>query len=56
MAMLFANRIILGTAKWEQVPRLLKQQVADLLIECGCEDLITEDAFKPKEESEAVQE
>lgn len=32
MAMLFACRVIEERTKFEQVPRLLKQQVADIII------------------------
>ena len=52
MAMLFASKIILGKATFKQVPRLLKQQVADLLIDSGCEDLITDPNYLPKAEVE----
>lgn len=52
MAMLFASKIILGKATFDQVPRLLKQQVAELLIDNGCEDLITEVEYLPKVEVE----
>ena len=47
MAMLFATKIILGKATFGQVPRLLKQQVADILIENGCTELITEEEYLP---------
>lgn len=50
MAMLFASKIILGKATFDQVPRLLKAQVAEILIENGCEDLITEEEYLPKVE------
>lgn len=41
MAMLFAQRVILGKNTFEQVPALLKQQVADILInECGLPELV----------------
>lgn len=43
IAMLWAQRIIYGKKTYSQVPRLLKEQVAEILIECGCEDLITEE-------------
>ena len=46
----FASKIILGKATFDQVPRLLKQQVADLLTDSGCEDLITDPNYKPKEQ------
>ena len=41
MAMLFAQRVILGKTEFEQVPNKLKQQVADILInECGLPELV----------------
>lgn len=42
LAMLWTQRIINGKKTYDQVPRLLKDQVKELLIESGCEDLITE--------------
>lgn len=44
MAMLWAQKIILGKKTFGQVPRLLKEQVKEILIESGVEELITEDA------------
>jgi hypothetical protein len=43
IAMLWAQKIILGKKTFSQVPRLLKDQVREILIECGCEDLIDEE-------------
>ena len=48
MAMLFASKIILGKVTFEQSPRLLKTQIAEILIENGCEHLITEKEYLPK--------
>lgn len=42
MAMLWCNQIILGKKTFSQVPAKLKEQVRQLLIDCGCEDLIEE--------------
>lgn len=42
MAMLWAQQIMLGKKTYVQVPRLLKEQVKELLIDSGCEDLVTE--------------
>lgn len=42
MAMLWAQQIMLGKKTFNQVPRLLKDQVREILIDSGCEDLITE--------------
>lgn len=43
IAMLWAQRIIYGKKTFTQVPRLLKDQVREILIESGCEDLIIEE-------------
>lgn len=41
MALLFAQRIILGKTKFNEVPAKLKAQVADILIkECGMTELV----------------
>lgn len=41
MAMLFAQRVILGKTEFAAVPAKLKQQVADILInECGLPELV----------------
>lgn len=41
MAMLFAQRVILGKTGFEKVPAKLKAQVADILInECGLPELV----------------
>lgn len=42
MAMLWAQQIMLGKKEFSQVPSKLKAQVKELLIDSGCEDLITE--------------
>ena len=42
MAMLFAQKIILGKLTFNDVPAKLKEQVKEVLIECGCEYLIEE--------------
>lgn len=44
MAMLWAQKIILGKKTFSQVPRLLKEQVKEILIESGVEDLIEEES------------
>lgn len=43
MAMLFAQKIILGKLTFNDVPAKLKEAVKEVLIECGCEELITEE-------------
>ena len=42
MAMLWAQQIMLGKKTFNQVPRLLKEKVKEILIDSGCEDLIAE--------------
>lgn len=42
LAMLWANQIILGKKTFAQVPAKLKEQVREILIDAGCEDLIIE--------------
>ena len=42
MAMLWAQQIMLGKKNYAQVPRLLKEKVREVLIDSGCEDLVTE--------------
>lgn len=39
MAMLWAQKIILGKKTFAEVPRLLKEQVREILQESGLEDL-----------------
>lgn len=43
MAMLWAQQIMLGKKTFVQVPRLLKEQVKEILIDSGMEDLIVEE-------------
>ena len=42
MAMLWAQQIMLGKKTFAQVPRLLKEKVKEVLIDSGCEELVTE--------------
>lgn len=42
MAMLWCQQIIPGKKTFAQVPAKLKDQVRELLIDSGCEDLITD--------------
>lgn len=42
MAMLWAQQIMLGKKTFAQVPPKLRDQVAELLIDSGCENLIEE--------------
>lgn len=42
IAMLWAQRIMNGKKTFADVPRLLKEQVKEILIESGVEELITE--------------
>ena len=50
MAMLFAQRVILGKTAFVDVPRTLKQQVADILVESGLPELVTEEEYLSKAE------
>lgn len=43
MAMLWAQKIMLGKKTFAQVPRLLKEQVREILEESGLEELIVEE-------------
>lgn len=43
MAMLFAQRVILGKTEFDAVPAKLKAQVAEILIESGLEELVPEE-------------
>lgn len=41
MSMLFAQRVILGKCEFEQVPKKLQKQVAEILVEeCGMPELV----------------
>lgn len=41
MAMLFAQRVILGKCEFEKVPAKLQKQVAEILVEeCGMPELV----------------
>ncbi|BFK94324.1 CD1375 family protein [Blautia marasmi] len=42
MAMLWAQQIMLGKKTYEQVPRLLKVKVKEILVDSGMEDLAEE--------------
>ena len=42
MAMIWAQQIMLGKKIFAQVPRLLKEKVREVLIDSGCEDIVTE--------------
>lgn len=42
MAMIWAQQIMLGKKTYAQVPRLLKDKVKEVLIDSGCEELVTE--------------
>lgn len=44
MAMLWAQQIMLGKKTYEKVPRLLKEQVREILIDSGMEELAVESA------------
>ena len=42
MAMLWAQQIMLGKKTFARVPKLLKEKVKEILIDSGCEELVTE--------------
>ena len=42
MAMIWAQQIMLGKKTYAQVPRLLKEKVKEILIDSGCEELVTD--------------
>ena len=42
MAMLWAQQILLGKKTYNQVPRLLKAQVKEILIDAGYEEVVNE--------------
>ena len=42
MALIWAQQSMLGKKTFAQVPRLLKEKVREVLIDSGCEDLVTE--------------
>lgn len=42
MAMLWCQQIMLGKKTFDQVPAKLREQVKELLIDSGCEELVTE--------------
>ena len=42
IAMLWANQIMIGKKSYEEVPRLLKAKVKELLIDAGHEELVVD--------------
>ena len=42
MAMLWAQQIMLGKKAFANVPKLLKDKVAEILVDSGMEELVTE--------------
>ncbi len=40
MAMFFAQRVILGKTKFDAVPKALKKQVAEILIDSGLPEMV----------------
>jgi hypothetical protein len=42
MAMLWAQQIMIGKKTYAQVPKLLKEKVKEILVDSGCEELVTE--------------
>lgn len=46
MAMLWAQQIMLGKKTFEQVPRLLREKVREILVDSGMEELAEEEQGK----------
>lgn len=42
MAFLYAQQIMLGKKTFAQIPAKLKEQVKEILIDSGCENLVAE--------------
>ena len=42
MSMLWAQQIMLGKKTYDQVPRLLKEKVKEILVDSGMDELVTE--------------
>lgn len=42
MAMIWAQQMMLGKKTYAQVPRLLREKVREILMDSGCEELVTE--------------
>lgn len=42
IAMLWANQIMIGKKSYEEVPRLLKTKVKEILVDAGYESLVAE--------------
>ena len=42
MAMIWAQQIMLGKKTYAQVPRLLREKGREILMDSGCEELVTE--------------
>ena len=49
MAMFFAQRVILGKTAFDAVPKLLKAQVAEILIDSGLPELVSTEFGGTKE-------
>lgn len=43
MAMFFAQRVILGKTDFDEVPKALKQSVAEILLDSGLPELVPEE-------------
>ena len=48
MALFFAQRVILGKTKFEEVPATLKTQLTEILVDSGLAELVTEEEYLPK--------
>lgn len=49
MAMFFAQRVILGKTEFDAVPKALKKQVAEILIDSGLPEMVPAEFGSTKE-------
>lgn len=53
MAMFFSQRVILGKTEFDAVPKALKKQVAEILIDSGLPELVPAEFGGTKDSKEA---
>ena len=51
MSMFFAQRVILGKTEFDAVPKALKEQVAEILIDSGLPEMVPAEFGGTKEEN-----
>lgn len=49
MSMFFAQRVILGKTEFDAVPKVLKKQVAEILIDSGLPEMVPAEFGSTKE-------